>query len=96
MSGGHFDYDQYKISQIIETLKTSISNLDNPEYAEGFENAELLRREFNTGLIYLELAFVYAQRIDWLLSGDDGEESFHCRLQENLSQLKQQYNLENV
>lgn len=33
---------------------------------------------------------IYTQRIDWLLSGDDGEESFHSRLKEELDKLKKQ------
>lgn len=33
-------------------------------------------------------AQVYAQRIDWLLSGDDGEDNFHLRLKEDLANLK--------
>lgn len=36
----------------------------------------------------MKQAEVYAQRIDWLLSGDDGEESFHERLKEDLDKLK--------
>ena len=36
----------------------------------------------------LKQAEIYAQRIDWLLSGDDGEESFHERLKEELEELK--------
>lgn len=39
---------------------------------------------FKTGLKYLRLAYIYAQRIDWLLSDDDGEETFHKRLKEDL------------
>lgn len=35
----------------------------------------------------LHIAQEYAQRIDWLLSGDDGEESFLSRLEENLKQI---------
>ena len=37
----------------------------------------------------LRQAEVYAQRIDWLLSGDDGEESFHRRLEEELKKLEE-------
>ena len=40
--------------------------------------------EFKKGLDILRKACIYAQRIDWLLSGDDGEESFHKRLKEDL------------
>lgn len=44
--------------------------------------------EFRKGIEILKQAEVYAQRIDWLLSGDDGEESFHERLKEDLDKLK--------
>lgn len=44
--------------------------------------------EFSKGLDYLRKAYIYAQRIDWLLSGDDGEESFHKRLKEELEELE--------
>jgi hypothetical protein len=36
----------------------------------------------------LRVAAVYTQRIDWLVSGDDGEESFLERLKEELGQLE--------
>ena len=36
----------------------------------------------------LKIAQVYAQRVDWLLSGDDGEESFLSRLEEDLKKLE--------
>jgi hypothetical protein len=36
----------------------------------------------------IRVAAVYAQRIDWLISGDDGEESFLERLKEELGQLE--------
>ena len=42
--------------------------------------------EFRKGLDILNKAYIYAQRIDWLLSGDDGEESFHKRLKEDLEE----------
>ena len=48
--------------------------------------------EFKKGLSLLRKAYIYAQRIDWLLSGDDGEESFHKRLKEELDNLKNKKN----
>ena len=36
----------------------------------------------------LKIAQVYAQRVDWLFSGDDGEESFLSRLEEELKKLE--------
>ena len=44
-------------------------------------------KEFNKGAEIIKMAQVYMQRIDWLLSGDDGEESFIKRLKEDLEKL---------
>lgn len=44
-------------------------------------------KEFKKAVKYLKKAQIYAQRIDWLLSGDDGEETFHKRLKEDLEKL---------
>ena len=46
-------------------------------------------QEFRNGVKILKKASVYAQRIDWLISGDDGEDSFHKRLKEDLKKLEQ-------
>jgi len=43
--------------------------------------------KFKAGLIILRQAYVYTQRIDWLLSGDDGSETFLNRLTEDLEKL---------
>lgn len=45
-------------------------------------------KEFKKGVELLKKAQVYAQRIDYLLSGDDGEDNFHQRLKEDLANLK--------
>lgn len=39
----------------------------------------------------LRLAHIYAQRVDWMLSGDDGEDSLVERLEEELKELKTKY-----
>lgn len=88
MSGGHFNYDQYKIEEIateVERLiKENTESLDG-HWCANFSNETL--EEFKNGLKALQVAAVYAQRIDWLVSCDDGEESFHRRLKEELSKL---------
>ena len=45
--------------------------------------------ELRKGVEILKKASVYAQRIDWLFSGDDAEESFHKRLKTELKELLQ-------
>jgi hypothetical protein len=43
--------------------------------------------EFKKAVQYLKIAQIYTQRIDWLISGDDGEDSFRKRLKEDLEKL---------
>ena len=113
MSGGHFDYNQYYIQEIINSLEDYIyghevedvedyieyyCNWDNEEEKKyvrenrhsvpniyGYNETTL--SEFKKGLELLKKAYVYVQRIDWLLSDDDGEETFHERLNKELSNI---------
>ena len=50
-----------------------------------FQTLQQMKRAVKT----LRKAAVYAQRIDWLLSGDDSEESFMARLIPDLKAVKQ-------
>lgn len=97
MSGGHFSYDQYKIEYIREEIEKVISENDSKELdrygdAIGFGFAPEIIQEFKNGVDVLNKAFIYAHRIDYLLSGDDGTDSFTERLNGELKepvQLKQ-------
>jgi len=80
MSGGHFDYDQYKINSIAIAVEDAIANNDANEHPYPYN----VIKEFKTGLKHLNLAAIYAQRIDWLISGDDGNEAFIRRLDDDL------------
>ena len=40
------------------------------------------------GINYLRLAAIYTQRFDWLFSGDDGEDNFLEKLEEELLDFK--------
>lgn len=95
MSGGRFNYDQYKILEIAEYIESEVNNSvkkkDKKEFS--FEDdyypeykPETIER-FNEAIEYLKIAYVYAHRIDWFLSGDDGEESFHSRIKKELESL---------
>ena len=92
MSGGHFQYEQYKLGYIADAIEQLVRDNDRTDHNEwgdpvghGYEPATIAR--FNEALKALRVAQVYAQRIDWLVSGDDGEDSFHRRLAEELERL---------
>ena len=58
----------------------------NQEKVVDFEPETI--KEFKKALKLLRKAYVYVQRIDWLLSCDDCEENFHERLKKELEALK--------
>ena len=110
MSGGHFDYKQFEIEQIIDSIERIIENNGRkktdeelkdefwhgpdwyeryPEDLYHYKYPDEVIEKFKEGVDALRKAAIYAQRIDWLLSGDDGEESFLERLKEELDAPKQ-------
>jgi len=91
MSGGHFDYQQYRMHDVAEQIKEAIERNDTPDeydYCANYSKETL--NKFRKAIELLTEAEAYAQRIDWLLSGDDSEESFHRRLKEELDAISEQ------
>ena len=92
MSGGHFNYEQYKISQIADDIDQLVRDNNNEKCNEwgdmiGTSYSAKTIAEFNKGISILKQAYVYAQRIDWLISADDDEDTFHERLKDDLEKL---------
>jgi hypothetical protein len=58
-----------------------------PEDLYHYEYPKEVIEKFKEAVIVLRKAAVYAQRVDWLLSGDDGEETFLERLKKDLDKL---------
>jgi hypothetical protein len=108
MSGGAFDYNQYKIGYIADQIDEVIvknglektpeelkNNWIDPEWYKKYPE-DLFHYKYPDEVIEkmkeavkaLKIAQEYAQRVDWLLSGDDGEESFLSRLEENLKKIE--------
>lgn len=97
MSGGHFNYTQYTISEIADEVEQLILTNDSDEKNEwgevkGYHFSPETIEEFKKGLVILRQAYEYAQRIDWLVSGDDSEEWFHKRLKHDLENIPRLYN----
>ena len=94
MSGGYFDYQQYKIAQIDDEIEMVIANNGCQRVNEWGDKVgrgyspEVIAR-FREAVRSLRLAQVYAQRIDWLLSDDDGEDSFLRRLEADLKEVEE-------
>jgi hypothetical protein len=108
MSGGAFDYNQYKIGYIAEQIeeviiKNGVKKTPEEIKDEGWRDDSWYEKypedkfhykypdevieKMKEAVKELHIAQEYAQRVDWLLSGDDGEESFLSRLDENLKKI---------
>lgn len=96
----HIDEIAEKVKEVItknhvEVPKEKLDSWcidDNGKVKEWYKyyhdyNQETIEK-FKEGYKKLKEAYIYAQRIDWLLSGDDGEETFHKRLKEDLDELE--------
>lgn len=81
MSGGHFDYKQRYLNEIEDSIERELNR--NNTYNES------VREKMKEAIFYLKIAEIYAQRIDWLISDDDCEETFLERLSDDLEQYKQ-------
>ena len=93
MSGGHFNYSQYNIDQIANDIELIIDNNESKEVNEwgdrvGYGFPPEVIDKFREAVTHLRRSYVYAQRIDWLVSGDDGEENFHRRLENDLMEME--------
>jgi len=106
MSGGSLcDYDQYRVGYIADEIEQLIIKNGKPKRKEdrySWDEEGILYsnyspkeiQKFQEALLALRIAQVYAHRVDWLISGDDGEESFHQRLEEDLKEVRGKYTQE--
>ena len=108
MSGGHWDYLQYRLTDVSYDIEKLVEKNGQPKSAEElkeerwhdndwyekypedkfhYKYPEEVIEEFKKGAEIIKLAQIYMQRMDWLLSGDDGEESFISRLKQDKEKL---------
>ena len=104
MSGGHFDYKQYQINEIADSIERELNRQGKekpkdelygdaeyfkkyPEEKYYYTYSEIVQEKMKEAVRQLKIAAIYAQRVDWFLSGDDGDESFIERLEEDLNAL---------
>ena len=93
MSGGHFSGTQYHIGEIARDIEEEIrdnksNELDVFGNPRGRQYSRKVIKAMKYAVRLLREADIFVNRIDYLLSGDHGEESFLQRLKEDLRGLK--------
>lgn len=91
MSGGHFQYQQYRLEDMASQIDELIASNDDESLDEwgdrrgyGYEPETIER--FRQAAKTLRTAAAMTQRVDWLVSGGDDEDSFHKRWEEEVSE----------
>ena len=90
MSGGAFDYKQNGIRDIIQQVEDIY---ENPALGGLDEISGELAFVITNALFALKAAYIYAQRLDWYISGDDDEYTMYERLGEELDELEKEFDL---
>jgi hypothetical protein len=81
MSGGKLGYREHEIGYIIEDIEEHMRS------ELSIHDSDKTKNTLNDCIALLRKAQVYVKRVDAYLSGDDGEENFHIRLNEELEEL---------
>lgn len=84
MSGGHFDYSQYRIEDIATEIDELINSNNNTSDKYSYSYSDDIIEKFQEAAHTLRQSAEMAQRVDWLVSGDDSDESFIRRWGEDV------------
>ena len=89
-----YEKDGKRISEFMDGDKLiEVKELRYQEYEDGEyypEYTEETIQIFKDAVKILRKAAIYAQRIDWFLSGDDGEDNLKERLEKELKELEEE------
>lgn len=85
MSGGRFEYVQYRFSDVADQIRQyrerEQKNTEEPLPDD-------IAAKFDEAAKAIDIVSRMVQRIDWLLSGDDGFESFRDRWADEVETLQ--------
>lgn len=92
MSGGHFNYVQWRLTEVSQEIEDRIEN-NGSERRDDWNDllyddlsSESLTR-FKLASRLTQLAQKAITKVDWLLSGDDNEESFQQRWDKEIGSI---------
>jgi hypothetical protein len=82
MSGGEYNYVQYRLQDVASDIEHLLERTDLSE-----ETMRKIKIAANT----VSAAAIMIQRVDYLVCGDDGEDSFNKRWNEELKDYKYEH-----
>lgn len=88
MSGGYFEYNQYRLEEISEDIIKLISNYENGEFEDDYYKEVLdddIIEIFKKAVDYLNTTYKYIHEIDWFLSGDTDKETLLKNIKDEIN-----------
>ena len=89
MSGGHFNHEEHSIREIAEDIECTVNNNNSTEkdrygdtIGRHYPEEIIIKYKETASLLFKAVKMVH--RIDYLESGDDGEDSFLERWKEEI------------
>ena len=90
MSGGYFRHTDSHIGIIADDIQHAIdTNHEKNEWNESRDYSDETIAKFQIAINQLHKAYAMVRMIDYLLSGDSGEDSFNRRWYKSLQEEKQ-------
>ena len=91
MSGGFFEYQDYRMEDIAKLLRLEIAKCrQKPDWVDDYRKSypEAFLSEMSKAYNMLVETQARLHRLDWVFSGDDGVECYFRRLPEDMNELE--------
>ena len=94
MSGGYFEYQQFRLHDMVQSINELIARNDDKSVDLwgnpcGAQYSPQTLDKFKHATHMAKITEAMLTRVDWLVSGDDDEDSFHRRWDEELGKVKE-------
>ena len=87
MSGGYFDYKQYAMIEIAEAIGNNIAACSSLSD----RTLETMKDAYKQ----IGITHIYAQHVDWMISGDDSQEGMQQSLEADLKDFEEEFKNKN-
>lgn len=96
MSGGFFDYQQYKIKYLAENIEDLVKELNEEDRHIYLKRKQELQKYLEEAIFMLEKAYLIVNNVDYLMADDTSEASCLSRIEKDLKEINIKNSLHKV
>jgi hypothetical protein len=87
MSGGHYDYKQHYLNDLIEDLGEDLKRVSASDSSSSMPYPATLITHISKTITHLTEAYNYLHHLDWYFSGDTSQETMESRIAADTAKL---------